>query len=51
MRTTEELKRRLAVLAAANAAATGWGAALGARHEEINGILAELTARGEQPWE
>lgn len=51
MTTTEELKRRLAVIEAAQAAATGWGGAMGAREEEARGIRAELKARNEGPWE
>lgn len=40
----EALKRELAELEAKNAAATSWGAAVGARHERIKGIRAALSA-------
>jgi hypothetical protein len=46
--TNEELEARLAKLRAANEAATGWGAAVGARHEEIQGIESELRRRAVQ---
>jgi hypothetical protein len=40
----EALERELAELEAKNAAAPGWGAAVGARHERINGIRKALAA-------
>lgn len=43
--TTLELESRLSELKAKNEAATGWGAAVGARHEEIKEIERELRRR------
>ena len=40
--TEQEIKDRLAVLYAAQEAATSWGAAVGARHEEIQGLERSL---------
>ncbi|MFZ5713074.1 MAG: hypothetical protein ACOY3N_09560 [Bradyrhizobium sp.] len=47
----EALKRELAELEAKNAAATSWGAAVGARHERIKGIRAALSASHAQDAE
>lgn len=41
----EALERELADLEAKNAAATGWGAAIGARHERIKAIRSQLAGR------
>lgn len=40
----DELRQRIAELRAANDAAPGWGAAVGARHEEIQGLERQLAA-------
>ena len=42
MKTRSEQEQRMAELVAKNAAATSWGAAVGARHEEIKEIEAQL---------
>lgn len=44
MRTRSEIEARLAELKAANEAATSWGAAVGARHEEIKELEGRLEA-------
>lgn len=48
MKTTEELKAELHELIAANEAAPGWGAAVGARSECITGIERELRRRAKE---
>lgn len=48
MKTTEELKAELQELIAANEAAPGWGAAVGARSERIAGIERELFCRAKE---
>lgn len=48
MTTIDELIERIAELEAAQAAATGWGAAVGAREEELRGLrrrLAQLQSK------
>lgn len=42
--TEQEIKDRLSELYAKQAAATGWGAAVGARHEEIKSLEGQLAA-------
>ncbi|MDN3278808.1 hypothetical protein QWJ07_31415 [Frankia sp. RB7] len=42
MRPRSEIEAELKQLEAANEAATSWGAAVGARHERIKGLKAEL---------
>jgi hypothetical protein len=49
MTSKEELRKELAKLEAANAAAPGWGAAVGARHERIKAIRSALSIGGEEP--